>query len=187
MEFINSNISNRKKLFKYLLLLIVPLIITYTLKYLFASKDVQEGIMHSKRMLSLNEFLFFSIFAVIAMFGMLFMSKIILKIVISEADKTITVEFIDRFRIYPKTYTVNTIETQITKQMIPKKSSGQFSNKDYYSVTLKNKSFGELNMTELDFLEIKQIIDYFESLRLKAAEQLRNERLARGSSRRRNN
>jgi hypothetical protein len=172
MEFINTKITDRKKLLKYFLYILIPLVASYFLKYYFASKEVQEGIKHSRRMLSYNEFLFYSIGTLVVFLIISLASRIVLKLVISDADKTLTVHLIQKYKFTPTVYTVKLSEIQINKYEYESKG------KSYDSLQLTNVQFGKLNITELDFVELKQVIEYFENLRLITASQLRQKRLS---------
>ena len=171
MEFINTKITDRKKLLKYFLFIIIPLESSFFVKYYFASKAVQDGIQHSRRMLSYNEFLFYSTTALIVLLITSLASRIVLKLVISDTDKTLTVHLMEKFKFKSKTYTVKLSETQINK------SEYKSKDREYNSLQLTNKDFGTLNVTELDFVELNKVIEYFESLRLITASQLRQKRL----------
>lgn len=178
MEFVNTKITNRKKLLRYFLFILIPLVASYFIKYYFASKEVQDGIKHSRRMLSYNEFLIYSIGTIVIFLTISIASRIILKLVISDNDKTLTVHLIDKFKFNPTVYTVKLSEIQINKHEY--ESNG----KNYDTLQLTNKHFGRLSITELDFIELKQVIDYFENLRLITASQLRQKRINSGRRKR---
>lgn len=171
MEFINNNITDRKKLLKHSSFILIPLLITFFGKYFFASKEVQEGIKHSRRMFSLNEFIFFSIIALLGFILATIASRIYLRILVSEENKTLTIDVIEKFKILPKTYVIKLSETQISHSEIENKG------KMYYSLLLNTKSYGEFHIQELHFKDIKVLIDYFENLKLINSQQLRQKRL----------
>jgi hypothetical protein len=178
MEFINNNITDRKKLLKHSSFVLVPLLVTFFAKYFFASKEVQEGIKHSRRMFSLNEFLFFSIGAVIVFVISTIASRIYLRIMVSEENKTLSIDVIEKFKVLPKIYVIKLSETQISH------SETETKGKMYYSLILNTKSYGEFHIQELHFVDIKVLIDYFEGLKLINAQQLRQKRLITSRRRR---
>ena len=171
MEFINNNITSRNKLYKYFSLGTAFLLISFCLKFVLAPTDVQEGIRHSRRMLSYNEFIIFSSMAVFAYLISGISTKIILKLIVDENKKTLYVEMINRFKFKTNSYTVKLSETQISQSIIENKGT------KITSLILNNKDFGTLTINSLDFNNIEIVVNYFENLKKINAQQLRQKRL----------
>ena len=142
------------------------------LRYLFSSEEVRTGLKYSRSGLSFNNLIFFSIatflFAAIAVTY----SRIILRLSVTESDKTLCVHYIERFRIKPKIITVPLSKVQISKYIY----HDTRTEKDYHLLSLTSKALGTLNINEFDFKEIKIVVDYFENMKLLTADRIRKKR-----------
>lgn len=169
MEYINKT-SRPKAIFQSFLILICA-IGGLLLKYFLSPNKYNGGNENQRHYFSFNFLLFIIILMVIVFIIIIIFSRITLKIIVDESDKTIKVELIKRFRIKSTTYIVNLSEVQYSKQEF--EYYEKYAKRIEITHSITNEKFGTLLIND------SKLIDYFENLKLQTTQVLRQKRLAK--------
>lgn len=171
MEFINSNIGNRKKLVKKLILTVGLIILAKVLVYLTESEAYQTGEKYSRNSISFNGLMFIIILGSLIILIVSIASRLILRLSIDKNNNLLIVTYIDRFRLSPRTISVTLSGTQIQVEKISN------NGKDYTLLYLIHNDFGTLHISEMDFsTDIHAITSFFEEMKQITAAKIRARR-----------
>lgn len=174
MEFTNRNITDRKKLFRRVGRLALPVFGFLLFSYL-TSEDILGDESFAFLELSLNELITLTLLLLFCSAGVATYTKLILKLSIHDA--TLNVVYIDRYRLQAKTVSVPLSQVQISKYIYEDHDNFNDTHQEYYSVYLMHRKFGTLAITSIDFIEVQTITGYFDTMKTETAARMRKTRL----------
>lgn len=154
-------------------------------KYYFAPIEYQTGAKGSRFWFSYTELIVILILMPAIIIPLLIFSKIVRRVYINSLENILEIEYIDRFRISPKTVKVKLSETQIQIEEIETRKGLFEKSRPYLIVHLYNKSFKKIIINDQTFSTIDEVVVFFEELKIVAARTLRKRRLSLGKNRRR--
>ena len=153
-------------------------------KYYFAPLEYQTGGKSSRTWFSYNQFIGYSILTFLIIIPIIISAKIVRKLFVDTEENKLDIEYIDRFRLKPKSKSVKLSDTIIQVEERQYRDRNFVKRGEvFYKLHLTNPAFGHIKISSLDFKEIKEIAKYFQSLKDTAAIKSRQARIRKKPTR----